>query len=108
MQPTKRIWKRVAIAAAFLVLAFFALGVWNKYDFCHGWANHYASRANQLRAEAQNPGLTPDQRREHLIAADWHNFISRKYAMTAGQPWRPYPGYPLITPEEQRIPASNH
>lgn len=96
------------MVAAFPVLAYFALGAWNRHDFCDGWANHHASRAKQLRAEAQDPGLAPDQRRELLIAADCHDHISHKYAQTAAQPWRPYPRYPLLTPDEQRIAASNH
>ncbi|MBL9173086.1 MAG: hypothetical protein JNL10_06095 [Verrucomicrobiales bacterium] len=108
MKPTKRIWKRIARGGAFLFLAVCALAIWNKHDFCDGWADHYASLAKQLRADAENPGLTPSERREHLIAAEWHDVISHKYSAVAHQPWRPYPRHPLITPDEQRIAAIKH
>ncbi len=108
MKPTKRIWKRIALAGAFLFLGFCALVIWHKHDFCGGWADHYASRAKQLRADAENPGLTPAERREHLIAAEWHDVISHKFSLAVRQPWRRYPGYPLITPEEQRIAAAKY
>ena len=108
MKMSKHIWKRIAVVAGFLFLAFCALEIWGKYDFCQGWASHYGAQAKQLRAEAESSGLTPDERREHLIAADWHDVISHKYALAARQPWRPYPTYPLVTPEEQRIVAARH
>jgi hypothetical protein len=108
MKTSRRIWRRIAVAAGFLFLAFCALEIWHKYDFCQGWADEYSVRAKQLRAEAESPGLTPDERRERLIAADWHDIIAQKYAAAARQPWRPYPSYPLITPEEQRIVAAKH
>jgi hypothetical protein len=108
MKTTKRIWTRVALAGAFLIIAFCALGLWHKHDFCAGWSDHYASRAKQLRADAENPGLTPNERREHLIAAEWQKVISHKYSVAAQMPWRPYPSAPLITPDEQRIAASRY
>jgi hypothetical protein len=108
MKPSKRILMRITVAAGSLVLAVCALSMWQKHDFCQGWASHYAARAKQLRVEADQPGLTRDERREHLIAADWHDVISRKYAQTARQPWRAYPSAPLITPEERGIAAAKH
>src|SRR5689334_12604752 len=108
MKPTKRMWTRVAIGAGFLLLAFFALSVWNKHDFCQGWANHYAVRAKELRAEAANQALRPDEARERLIAAELGDVVSRKYAAVAWRPWRRYPGHPLVTAEEQRIAATHH
>jgi hypothetical protein len=108
MKTSKRIWKRIAFVTGFLLLALCALGIWGKYDFCQGWADHYAARAKQLRAEAESSSLTPDERTEHLMAADWHDIISHKFATAARQPWRPYPSHPLITPEEQRIVAARH
>jgi hypothetical protein len=108
MKRSKQTWKQIAVVAGFLLLAFGAVGIWGKYDFCQGWAGHYAARAKQLRAEAESSGLMPDEKREHLIAADWHDIISHKYATAARQPWRPYPSYPLITPEEQRLVAAKH
>lgn len=108
MKTTKRIWTRIALAGAFLFLAFCALAIWNKHDFCRGWADHYATRAKQLRADAENPSLTPADRREHLIAAEWHDLISHKYSVVARQPWRSYPHFPLIIPDEQRIAAARY
>jgi hypothetical protein len=108
MNRTKRIWKRIAIAGTFLFLAFCALAIWNKHDFCRGWADHYATRAKQLRADAENPSLTPADRRELLIAAEIHDNISHKYSVVALQPWRSYPHFPLITPDEQRIAAAKY
>ena len=108
MNWTKRIWKRIAIAGVFLFLALFVLAIWNKHDFCRGWADHYATRAKQLRADAENPSLTPADRRELLIAAEWHDIISDKYSVVALQPWRSYPHFPLITPDKQRIAAARY
>ena len=108
MKTTKRIWTRIALAGAFLFLAFCTLAIRNKHDFCRGWADHYASRAEQLRAEAESPGLTPADRREHLIAAEWHVVISHKYSAVARQPWRSYPHFPLVTPDEQRVAAAKY
>ena len=108
MGTTKRIWTRIGLAGASVFLAFHALAVWNKHDFCRVWADHYASLAKQLRADAGNPSLGPADRREHLIAAEWHDVISHKYSVVARQPWRPYPRFPLVTPVEQRIAAAKH
>lgn len=108
MRTNKRIWTRIAMAGALPFLAFSALAIWNKHDFCRGWADHYASRAKQLRADSGNPGLTPADRREHLIAAEWHDVISHKYSEVSRQPWRSYPHFPLVTPVEQRIAAAKN
>lgn len=108
MNTTRRIWKRIALAGAFLFLAFCTLAIWNKHDFCRGWADHYATRARQLRADAESPSLTTADRREHLIAAEWHDIIARKYLVVARQPWRSDPHFPLITPDEQCIVAARY
>jgi len=108
MKPSKRLLVRLAIGLGCVVLAVGALSVWNKHDFCRGWANHYAARAMQLRLDAAAPALDTEQRREYLMAADWHDIIAGKYGAVASQPWRPYPGYPLITPDEQRLVAARY
>src|SRR5262245_42240993 len=108
MKPTKRTWSRLVIGVGFVFLAFGLLIVRNKHGFCQGWANHYAARAKQLRAEAANPALGRDEAREYLIAADLQDMISQKYATVASHPWRPYPGHPLVTPEEQQFVAGRH
>ncbi len=108
MKPNKTIWKRIAFAGAFLVLAACSVSIWQKHSFCQGWADHHASLANQLRASAADPGLTPAEQREQLVAAGWNEIISAKYAAVAHRPWRPYPDAPLITPDERQAVASRH
>jgi hypothetical protein len=103
-----RTWKRLVTGVGFVVLAFCAIRVWNKHDFCEGWSSHYAVRAKGLRSEAANPALGRDEARKYLIAADIHDIISRKYAAVASRPWRRYPGYPLVTAEEQRMVDGGH
>ena len=105
MKPTKRVWTRVVMGLGFALVVLGAFRIWSKHDFCQGWASHYASEARRMRAEAANPALEPDAAREFLVAAHLHDVISRKYAAVARQPWRSYPGYPLVTPEEQRLAA---
>ena len=108
MKPSKRIWVRIAKWTGFLLLALCVLEIWHKHDFCQGLADHYSARAEQLRAEAVNPALGSKEKRELLIAADWHDIIAHKYVVVARQPWRSYPRYPLITQEEQQIAAAKH
>jgi len=108
MKPNETIWKRIAFAGAFLVLAVCSVAIWQKHSFCRGWADHHASRANELRSSAASPGLPLAEQKERLIAADWHETISGKYAAVANRPWRAYPGAPLITPEERQMVASKH
>ena len=104
---SQKVWRFVTVAGM-LAIAFWTLCVWNKHDFCRGWADHYAARAIQLRAEAANPALAPAEAAEYLVAADLHEVVSRKYKQVAWQPWRPYPGYPLVTTEEMRRATENH
>lgn len=104
----KRAGMFIAIGLGSLVLAGGALSVWNKSDFCGGWARHHADRAAQFRADASNPALARDEARELLVSAEVHEIIAAKYARVAHQPWRRYPGYPLATPEDLRVAASRH
>lgn len=103
-----RTWKRLAIGVGLVVVAFCAMRGWSKHDFCQGWSNHYAARAKEFRSEAANPTLGPDNARKYLIAADTHDLISRKYAAAAARPWLAYPGYPLVTAEEQLMIEARH
>jgi hypothetical protein len=109
MKPTQSpLWKRIVYLGAFLVLTSCALVIWQRHDFCGGWADHYAALADELRSTAENPGLTSTERREHLIAAEWQEVISHKYAVAAQKPWRPYPSAPLLTTDEKRMVASKY
>jgi len=84
------------------------MSLWNKHDFCRGWSKHYAARAKEFRSEAANRALGRNEARRYLVAAAIHDMISRKYAAVASRPWRPYPGYPLVTAEEQQIAEERH
>jgi hypothetical protein len=108
MKPTKSLWTRIALVGILTLPAVFALTAWSRHDYCRGWSDHYVHQAARLRAAAQDLRLTPDERRERLIAAEWQDVISGKYAATARRPWRPYPGHPLVTPEEQRMAAAKY
>ncbi len=108
MKLNKRNWSRIGVGAGFVFLACVGLSVWGKRDYCRGWANHYAARARQIRAEVEKADLTSEQRREHLMAADWHEIIARKYATVVREPWRPYPSRPLITLEERQMVSGAH
>ena len=101
MKTTLRTWKRIAVGVGSFVLAFGAMHVWNKHGFCQGWSDHYAARAKEFRYQAANRAFDRDEAKKYLVAADIHDLISRKYAAVASRPWRPYPSYPLITPDEQ-------
>src|SRR5687767_726839 len=101
MESTMQNWKRLATGVGFVVLAFCALRVWNKHDFCQGWSENYATRAKEFRSAAANPAVGREEARKYLIAADIHDVISRKYAAVASRPWSRYPSYPLVTAEEQ-------
>jgi len=108
MKPMKRTWGRLGAGVVLVLLALCTLRVWNKRDFCQGWATHYAGRAKELRSVATNPALGRDEVKECLIAADIHDLISKKYAAVASRPWRRYPGYPLVTSEEQQTAAGRY
>ncbi len=97
---------RIAVCSVVVLVIYFALITWGKYDFCQGWANHYAAQAAKLRSDARDPQYSDEEKRELLIAAEWHEIISKKYAVVASQPWRDYPRAPLITPQDQRLAIS--
>jgi hypothetical protein len=102
MNTNMRTWKCLAAGVGLAVLAFGAMHVWNKHDFCQGWSEHYAARAKEFRSEAAHRAFERAEAKKYLVAAEIHDLISRKYAAVASRPWRPYPGYPLITADEQR------
>jgi hypothetical protein len=101
MKLTSRSLKPVVTIAALLAVAFGALVLWNKHNFCRGWADEYSAQAIQLRTDAANPTLSPDEKKEHLVAANLKEIVSRKYRSVAWMPWKPYPSDPLISDEEK-------
>lgn len=106
MNLSRKVWLRLGICAGILSLSLFALSIWNKHNFCQGWANHYAARAMELRAQAS--GLGRAEARQYLRSAELNQLVSEKYAMVASRPWKPYPKAPLISGEEQiRVGQNN-
>lgn len=101
-------WTHLAMVLGVGLVVAGATKIWSRHDFCRGWADHYAAEAERLRAEAAAPGLGVEEARERRMAAELRDVVARKYAATASAPWRPYPGYPLVTPEEQRLAAARH
>lgn len=91
---------KLGLGLGLAVGAWGGLHAWNKHDFCRGWSEHYAARAEALRAEAEVAGLSPEAAHEHRVAADMQDRIALRYATVARQPWRSYPDYPLATPAE--------
>jgi len=84
-----------------LVFLYCALATWNKIDWCSGWAGQSAAMATRIRLESQDPLRTLEDREELLVAAEWHDIISAKYARVASHPWLQYPKAPLITDAEK-------
>ena len=101
MKSTSQSLNRLFTIAGLLVLALGAVMLWNKHDFCRGWADQYSARAIQLRTDAANPNLSPAEKKEYLAAANLQEIVAHKYRTVAWQPWRPYPSAPLLSNEEQ-------
>jgi hypothetical protein len=101
--PCSRLWLYGFVA---FVGGCLALVAWGKFDWCDGWAQHYAATADRLRKDAMDLTFSQEQVTEYRVAAEWHDIIARKYAHVAYQPWLPSPGYPLIT-EEDKLEALN-
>jgi hypothetical protein len=90
---------RLGICAGILSISLIALSLWNKRDFCEGWAQHYSARARELRAQASTFGQ--DDAKEYLISAEVNQLVAQKYTLVAQRPWLPYPKAPLVTANEQ-------
>jgi hypothetical protein len=103
-----RLGKRLVIGVGLVALVFGGLSLWNKHNFCRGWAEHYSNRAKELRAQALTPGLSAAERKEHLVAAELHDLIGQKYAAVAKWPFRPYPGRPLASPRDVSLAAAKY
>jgi hypothetical protein len=69
-------WMRLGICAGIICTSLLAVSVWNKHDFCQGWAKHYAARASELRAQAG--ALGRDEAREYLMSAELNQRVAEK------------------------------
>lgn len=90
---------KAAIFGGVMLCGFACVSLWNKADFCAGWAAHYAERAAALRAErsrAMAEERAGDAQRIERTALEM-SVIARKYARVAGNPLLPYPAKPLVT-----------
>jgi hypothetical protein len=86
--------------AGLCVLMCFSL--WNKADFCAGWAAHYAERASVLRNE-QSRAVAEDRPEDAQViehTAIEMTIIAKKYSRVANNPLLGYPSKPLVTEAE--------
>lgn len=90
---------QVAVVSAVLLIAFVGISLWNKSDYCHGWAAHYLQRS--VEREADMLRAVADHRQEDATAlaraARTDPVIAQKYLLVSTNPLLPYPKYPLIT-----------
>jgi len=80
------------------MLGLAALSLWNKSDFCRGWADHYAQRAATLRTEQAL--ATAENRTDDATtigrSADSMALIAMKYERVANNPLLAYPSWQLV------------
>ena len=90
---------KAAIFGGVMLCGFVLVSLWNKADFCAGWAVHYAERAAMLRTERSHAVAEERLEDAQLIerTAIEMNVIAKKYARVARNPLLPYPSKPLVT-----------
>jgi len=102
MKPLyRRIYRPLIVASTFVILCVGA-SLWNKSNFCAGWAADYAERSavvRQLHAVAMAEHQ-PDRARELQRTATMLTLIADKYNRVASNPFLSYPSNPLVTDEE--------
>lgn len=90
---------QVAVVSAVLLIAFVGLSLWNKSDYCQGWAAHYLQRS--VEREVDMLRAVADHRQEDATAlaraVRTDSLIAQKYLLVSKNPLLPYPKYPLIT-----------
>jgi hypothetical protein len=64
----------------------FTLSVWNKHDFCQGWAEHYSVFCVQASSRARASGREQGEAKWYLIAAELHQLVSQKDAAVHAAP----------------------
>ena len=90
---------KAAIFSGVILFGFVCVSLWNKADFCAGWAAHYAERATVLRTE-RSLAIAEDRTEDAQLierTAIEMSVIAKKYARVASNPLLPYPAKPLVT-----------
>lgn len=102
MRNIRRYAMRFTFVALVVTAGVFGLSLWNKADFCSGWAAHYEQRAAVLRTE-QSLAIAknrPDDAKAIEESALAMAVIAEKYARVANNPLLAYPSKPLVTDAE--------
>lgn len=90
---------KALILGSVILCGIVCVSLWNKADFCAGWAAHYAERAAVLRSERLRAIAEERHDDAQLIerTAIEMSVIAKKYARVASNPFLPYPSKPLVT-----------
>jgi len=95
---------QAATVLAVSVPAFFGLSLWNKSDYCLGWAAHYMNRSVKLEADLLL--AVAEHRQQDAVAISrlvrTDSLIAQKYLRVSRNPLLPYPTSPLVTEAELR------
>ena len=102
MKLIRKAFVKAVLCAISFALIFAAISLWNKSDFCRGWAEHYAERAAALRNKQSiaTAGNRPDAAASIARTANSMALIALKYERVASNPFLAYPTYPLVTDAE--------
>jgi len=99
MKINRSVIIKASLLGSFVLCGFVCASLWNKADFCAGWAAHYAERAAVLRNE-RSRAIAEDRRQDAQLierTAIEMSVIAKKYARVASNPLLPYPSKPLVT-----------
>lgn len=90
---------KAALGGSVILCVLVCVSLWNKADFCAGWAAHYAGRAAVLRTEQSraNAEHRPEDAQLFERRAMEMSVIAKKYARVASNPLLPYPSKPLVS-----------
>tara|TARA_E500000305_G_C4004343_1_gene229049 strand:+ start:495 stop:863 length:369 start_codon:yes stop_codon:yes gene_type:complete len=112
MKTIRRYAMRCTILGILTIAGVFGISLWNKADFCSGWATQYEQRAVDLRNEQL---LAIAEKRLNDANAFENSaltmsVIAKKYNRVANNPLLAYPSKPLVTDAElnaERIATDN-
>ncbi|MFM2216582.1 MAG: hypothetical protein RL240_900 [Planctomycetota bacterium] len=102
MKISRSVIIKALLLGSFILCGFVCMSLWNKADYCAGWAEHYAQRAAVLRDE-QSRAIAEDRNDDAQLierTAIEMSVIAKKYARVASNPLLPYPSKPLVTEAE--------